>query len=395
MNLRTLIVIVSLFAIPPAVLCANLSPLTVSEAKKLYLPHLLKQHPNRKEENVQLREITPADVWQKMCVQIFEGTFDDQRLYEVVLIKDHKIHSLTHTFCSGMGQMIVSDLDSDGNQDLIYTFNNGLGRDDLCDPSFVGVYDGKKQQVALSKPWMYRITLERNKNGLSIVSSADVSASAYWPCSYGKQVVGLKQGQVWENTLGPNHPNVARSLFNLAALYHAQGKYAEAELLYKRSLEIRERLLGPSNSDVAQNRAKLAALQRAQKNYADAEYETQINPSVAECLNGLAALYKAQRKYTEAEMLYKRALQIMENWDKHPQVVCSLNGLGELYGAQGKYAEAEPLYKRALKIMENWGKHPDVARCLSNYAELLSKTNRKAEAAELEARADAIRGVNR
>jgi tetratricopeptide (TPR) repeat protein len=37
-------------------------------------------------------------------------------------------------------------------------------------------------------------------------------------------------------------------LNNLAGLYYSQGKYAEAEPLYKRSLQIREKTLGPSIS---------------------------------------------------------------------------------------------------------------------------------------------------
>ena len=38
---------------------------------------------------------------------------------------------------------------------------------------------------------------------------------------------------------------MAQSLNNLAVLYQAQGHYAEAEPLYKRSLAIREKVLGP------------------------------------------------------------------------------------------------------------------------------------------------------
>jgi tetratricopeptide (TPR) repeat protein len=47
-----------------------------------------------------------------------------------------------------------------------------------------------------------------------------------------------------EAALGPDHPNVAIRLNNLAALYQAQGKYAEAEPLYQRSLAIVEKALG-------------------------------------------------------------------------------------------------------------------------------------------------------
>ena len=44
-----------------------------------------------------------------------------------------------------------------------------------------------------------------------------------------------------EKALGPDHPDVARSLNNLAELYDDQGRYADAEPLYKRSLAIRKR----------------------------------------------------------------------------------------------------------------------------------------------------------
>src|SRR5262245_42400146 len=39
-----------------------------------------------------------------------------------------------------------------------------------------------------------------------------------------------------EKALGADHPNTATSFNNLAALYESQGKYAEAEQLYKRAL---------------------------------------------------------------------------------------------------------------------------------------------------------------
>ena len=47
--------------------------------------------------------------------------------------------------------------------------------------------------------------------------------------------------QVAQQNDGPDHPNVALSLSNLAELYEAQREYAKAESLYKRSLEIMEK----------------------------------------------------------------------------------------------------------------------------------------------------------
>ena len=41
-----------------------------------------------------------------------------------------------------------------------------------------------------------------------------------------------------EKVLGPEHPDVATSLNNLAELFSAQGNYADAEPFHRRSLEI-------------------------------------------------------------------------------------------------------------------------------------------------------------
>lgn len=64
--------------------------------------------------------------------------------------------------------------------------------------------------------------------------------------------------KIRENVLDPEHPDVATSLNNLAALYGMQGRYDEAEPLHKRSLEIREKALGPDHTDVAQSLENLA-----------------------------------------------------------------------------------------------------------------------------------------
>ncbi len=52
------------------------------------------------------------------------------------------------------------------------------------------------------------------------------------------------------------------SLNNLAEIYRAQGKYAEAEPLYQRSLAIREKALGPEHPDVATSLENYAAILR-------------------------------------------------------------------------------------------------------------------------------------
>ncbi len=142
------------------------------------------------------------------------------------------------------------------------------------------------------------------------------------------------------------------SLLNQTALaFYYAGKYAEAEPLYRRSLEIFEKVLGKEHPDVATS------------------------------LSNLAVLYRAQGKYTEAEPLYRRSLEIREKalGNDHPDVAASLNNLAGLYYAQGKYAEAEPLCLRSLEILEKaLGKeHPDVITVRKNYNTLLEAKKNK------------------
>jgi tetratricopeptide (TPR) repeat protein len=74
-----------------------------------------------------------------------------------------------------------------------------------------------------------------------------------------------------EKALGPEHPNVAASLNNLAELYRAQGRYADAEPRYQRALIIWEKALGPEHPNVATVRKNYAALLRANNRDAEAE----------------------------------------------------------------------------------------------------------------------------
>jgi tetratricopeptide (TPR) repeat protein len=66
--------------------------------------------------------------------------------------------------------------------------------------------------------------------------------------------------QVAQQNDGPDHPNVALGLSNLAELYEAQGEYAEAELLYKRSLKILEKAFGPDDPFLAPTLLNMASL---------------------------------------------------------------------------------------------------------------------------------------
>jgi tetratricopeptide (TPR) repeat protein len=109
-----------------------------------------------------------------------------------------------------------------------------------------------------------------------------------WPMSlWDADLEGLAGQQPYDRFHGIGRLVVADSLNSLAALYQSQGRYADAEPLYKRASLIAEKLIaekaiGPDH------------------------------PAIATLLSNLAELYLAQGRYAEAEPLYKRSLAIQE-----------------------------------------------------------------------------------
>jgi tetratricopeptide (TPR) repeat protein len=206
-----------------------------------------------------------------------------------------------------------------------------------------------------------------------------------------------------ENSFGPDHPEVATDLNNLAELLRATNRLDEAETMYRRALEIRKKSLGDKHPDYATSLNDLAELLRNTNRLSEAEplyhqvleiYEDSFgkdHPWVSTTLNNLSLLLQDTNRLDDAEPLMRRALEIDENsfGPDHPDVATDLNNLAELLRATNRLKEAEPMYRRALKIDENSFEpdHPEVAIDLNNLALLLKATNRQKDAVPLYRRA--------
>lgn len=206
-----------------------------------------------------------------------------------------------------------------------------------------------------------------------------------------------------EKGFGPNHPNVATCLNNLAALLHDTNRLKEAEILYRRALAIDEQSFGSNDPKVATCLNNLALLLKASGRLQEAEplYRRALavdeqsfgpdHPRVATHLNNLAQLLQTTDRPDEAEPFYRRALAIDQGvlGPNHPRIASHLNNLAQLLQAINRLEEAEPLYRRALAIDEqSFGPdHPRVATHLNNLASLLKATDRLEEAEQLYRRA--------
>ena len=66
--------------------------------------------------------------------------------------------------------------------------------------------------------------------------------------------------EIREKVLGPQHPDVATTLNNLAGLYYHTASYEEALPLLERSLKILERKLGSSHPNFKTTEQNIQAL---------------------------------------------------------------------------------------------------------------------------------------
>jgi len=205
-----------------------------------------------------------------------------------------------------------------------------------------------------------------------------------------------------ERSFGPDHPDVAAGLSNLASLLQETNRLSEAELLVRRALEIIERSMGPEHPNVAIALNNLAQVLQDTNRLPEAEplmrralsigerSFSPDHPNVAIRLSNLALLLKATNRLSEAEPHMRRALSIDERsfGPDHPNVAIRLTNLASLFQATNRRSEAEPLMRRALTIGErSYGPdHPSVAIRLSNLATLLQATDRLKEAEPLMAR---------
>ncbi|MFX5983772.1 tetratricopeptide repeat protein, partial [Acinetobacter baumannii] len=88
-----------------------------------------------------------------------------------------------------------------------------------------------------------------------------------------------------------------------ATFHYLQGKYDDAEKIYKRMLASKERSIGRQN------------------------------PQIVSALSNLAMVYQAQHKFAQSESLYKEVVAICEKSypPDHPEVVAAIYNLANMY----------------------------------------------------------------
>ncbi len=205
----------------------------------------------------------------------------------------------------------------------------------------------------------------------------------------------------------PDSIELAETLNNLGLLLTERGERAAAEPLLRRGLEIRMEKLGPEHADTAVSSSNLGQLLMAERRLdeASALLESTLagrrarlgedHPKVALSLHTLGSLRQEQGRHDEAESLLRQALDIRRRVlpPSHPGIAQTLNNLASLLHDKLRLEEAGELYRQAIEIDRQGAGHLafEHAFTLNNLGSLLEDLGRFDEAEELYRRSFEIR----
>jgi tetratricopeptide (TPR) repeat protein len=198
------------------------------------------------------------------------------------------------------------------------------------------------------------------------------------------------------SSLGPEHPDTLDSRHRLIYALTRQTRFAEAEREARDVLKLREKVLGPEHTDTLVSRYNLAEPLVSQGKYEEAEalYRTVIqlndkvlgpeHPRTLAARVGLATLLGDEGKNAEAEPLYRDIIRLDDKvyGREHPYTLNDRQNLATTLQADGKYAEAEKEYRDVIRMDGDLigPEHPDTLTCRNNLAELLDDEKKYAEA---------------
>jgi tetratricopeptide (TPR) repeat protein len=174
--------------------------------------------------------------------------------------------------------------------------------------------------------------------------------------------------EIQEGGRDPGDPEVGRSQFFLASVYHALGQDDACARLLLRAID---------NSTTSKG---------------------ENHPTVAMCYSLQGDIARKQGAYAEAEHLFRKANAIFESTvgPNHEVTVANLSNLAASCAMQQKYSEAEPLFLRALAVQEKvlGPNSVDVAVTLERIANMYSAQGNFEESAALQRRVNSIRAKN-
>ncbi|EED24533.1 kinesin, putative [Talaromyces stipitatus ATCC 10500] len=169
---------------------------------------------------------------------------------------------------------------------------------------------------------------------------------------------------VHENEFAMKEGDYLDLIEKIANCLSSDGRYQEAEVLYKKLMRINEEKAGPQNPSTLSSMANLASTYWNQGRWNEAEkLDVQVikrskivlgaeHPSTLSSMANLASTYRDQGRWNEAEKL---GVQVMETRKtvlgaEHPSTLTSINNLAHTWKSHGKLQDALTLMKQCSDL---------------------------------------------
>ncbi|KAL4820487.1 hypothetical protein BDW67DRAFT_192467 [Aspergillus spinulosporus] len=202
--------------------------------------------------------------------------------------------------------------------------------------------------------------------------------------------------------LGHDHPDTLESLECVVATLWDQGRWKHVEELQLRLLRVREKRLGPDDPAVLSSLGNLASTLMNQGKWVDAQnLEKNVSakfkmllgedhPKTLTSMSNLATTYRMKGQYSEAEELDVRVLKYRTKilGHEHPDTVMTMGNLACTYMEQGRWSEAEKLRTRQVALLEGTigPEHKDTMAAMGNLATIYREQGKWKLAEDLEVR---------
>ena len=160
-----------------------------------------------------------------------------------------------------------------------------------------------------------------------------------------------------------NREKQIRFLSVLAYLLQYMAEYEKAESLYEKLMELNVNTEGMTDLDTIRAYNNLGCIYGRQGKYKEAEklYKEILSALVKEkhpqtiiVFNNLAKLYEDQNEYKKAVRIYQKMLQIQkeQGLEEHLHTAIIYNNLAQLYDHENIEADTKSLYKKSVAIYE-------------------------------------------
>jgi serine/threonine protein kinase len=223
-----------------------------------------------------------------------------------------------------------------------------------------------KQSIAILEPLVQRAPANRDEE-YTLSQSLQALGIAYQYTGHQDMAQAITQRslELDRGLFGNDHPQVASDLANLASSRLTQGKFAEAEPMYRESQQIFQNWYGPDHPDTTTVTSLLArtlmpegkdseaepilraALAVEQKAYGGSDAR------IAFTLDALGKIELKRRAVADAVRDFTQAADMSEALvgEENYQTANIRSDLGDAYTKQGRFDKAEPILRNAVAML--------------------------------------------